>query len=154
MASILVSADSVATAFKAWTVSDAGARWKIARDILGLVDGAAEGKSREQATKDVAEKCAAAIGRAKPFSTAWVRLICAGARKYPTKPTTPADCADFLATINGAQSKGKGKAGASTKEDALKMLKSAAKMALKRGADEDELSAALAEVFDTAAATV
>lgn len=143
----LPTVDQIAAGYAAITRSDAGARWRWARQILAIRAAEKSDKDRATMDKELGIRCAAAVNRATPYSPQWVRAFVNAAKKFASEPQTPEDCAKFLAVCNGNQSKPAKSGGESTKDDALRMLKSAAKLALKRGATDDEIAQAIEDIL-------
>jgi hypothetical protein len=144
--------ERIAKAYSALSRADGGARWRWAKQILALRDAQPE-KKRSALDKEIGAECAKAVGRDKPYSPQWVRAYVNAARQFQSEPTTAEQAAEFLALCNNAQSKSEAKSEerseeaetkkAGTKEDALRMLASAAKLARKRGASDLEIAQAM-----------
>ena len=139
MASV-VSVEKLASGFALLAGGDARARWTWAHQVKALRESIADAPSKAALDKQIGAAVATAMNRAKPYSAQWVRAYVNAAAKYPTAPTIE-QAEAFVKLCNGHTVRKSG--AASTKEDALKMMISGAKMASKRGADADEIRAAL-----------
>lgn len=153
--------ERIAEAYALVTRSDAGARWRFARQITEFRN-LHKGKKLAEIDKEIGEKCAVAVGRSKPYSPQWVRAYVNAASKFPAEPKTAREAERFVALCNNApaptesgneaqQEEGSEEATSKesgTKEDALKKLASAVKLARKRGVADDEIIQAVESLLN------
>lgn len=143
----MTAVEQVVDGYVALVGMDGTGKWKWAKKLSDLLDTEADAKTRTQVSNAIGIAIAEKLGRSKPYSGSWVRNYAAAYKKFPVEPTTPAECADFLAAVNGNAPAATSKT-SMTNEDRLKMLASLAKSAVKHGCTVEEVQACIQLALD------
>jgi hypothetical protein len=87
-------------------VTDVVRVWYWTRGVLFVYQAGQQGPGPRLTEAEIGARLGEGASR-PPYSKAWVSYVLSAARRWPERPQTPAEWADFLAALNGRKPRGK-----------------------------------------------